>query len=204
MQAYQHQINYHLDNGLDIVLRTVLSADKSRFREGFKLLSPESRYTRFFSYMTSLSESQLEYLSNVDQLNHVAWGALNPEVDPDLGIGVSRFIRVETCPNCAEIALTVLDEYQSKGIGTALLSLMYVLAQVHGIEFFIGSVLVQNHHFWKRLQHLGAVSTQQSAGVIDFKMPIHQDLDELPENDFTPRWRKMLKVMHHPDTILSS
>ena len=78
---------------------------------------------------------------------------------------------------------------------TPLLALMYLLAQAHDIEFFTGSVLVQNHHFWRRLQHLGAEATQQSGGVIEFKMPIHQKFSDLPENDFTPRWKNLLETM---------
>jgi GNAT superfamily N-acetyltransferase len=194
MQPYQHQISYSLHSGLDIVLRTVLSEDKSKFKEGFKLLSPESRHSRFFSYLNTISENQLEYLTNVDQLNHVAWGALDPEKDPDSGIGVGRFIRTEACPNCAEIALTILDEYQSKGIGTALLGLMYLLAQTHGIEFFTGSMLVENYRFMNRLKRLGAETTS-SEGIFEFKLPIYQDLNDLPENEFTPRWKKMLAEM---------
>lgn len=197
MHAYQHQIHYHLENGLEITLRMLLSADKSKIKEGFQLLSPESRYTRFFSYMQTLSDAQLEYLSNVDQVNHVAWGVSDPMIDPERGIGVGRFIRVETCPNCAEMAFTVLDEYQGKGIGTALLGLLYVLAQSYEIEFFTGSILSQNKHFWKRLRDIGAESTDSRGGIIDFKLPIYQHEADLPQNEFTPRWSKMIMTMKH-------
>ncbi len=193
MQDYQHQIQHTLRNGKEIHLRTVLAKDKSKIREGFKLLSPESRYTRFFHYLNGLGEAQLEYLSNVDQLNHVAWGASDPETDPELGIAVGRFIRVETCPNCAEIAFTVIDDYQGQGIGTLLLALMYLLAQAHEIDFFVGTMLSQNHRFLLRLQRLGATANAIGDGVTEFRLPIYQEMTSLPENEFTPRWKVLIE-----------
>ncbi len=192
MQAYHHQINYQLESGLEITLRMVLSEDKSKIKEGFELLSPESRHTRFFSYMHALSEKQLEYLSNVDQLNHVAWGVSDASIAPEQGIGVGRFIRDEKNPERAEIAFTLLDEYQGKGIGTVLLGLLYALAQSYEVAFFTGSILAQNHHFWKRLRDLGAKPSDSTGGVIDFQLPIHQKEEDFPQNEFTPRWCRML------------
>lgn len=195
MQDYQHQIQHTLRNGTNIFLRTILAEDKSKIREGFKLLSPESRYTRFFHYLNGLSEAQLEYLANVDQLNHVAWGVADPSADPELGIAVGRFIRVETCPNCAELALTVIDDYQGQGIGTVLLALLYLLAQNHEIDFFVGTMLSQNHRFLLRLQRLGANVTAIGDGVSEFRLPIYQDSSSLPENQFTPRWKELLSTL---------
>ncbi len=195
MQNYQHQIQHILRNGTEIYLRTILAEDKSKIKEGFKLLSPESRYTRFFHYLNGLSEPQLEYLANVDQLNHVAWGVADPSNDPELGIAIGRFIRVETCPNCAEIALTVIDDYQGQGIGTILLALLYLLAQAHEIDFFVGTMLAQNHRFLLRMQRLGAEVKGIGDGVSEFKLPVYQDLSQLPENQFTPRWKELSKTI---------
>jgi ribosomal protein S18 acetylase RimI-like enzyme len=44
----------------------------------------------------------------------------------------------------AEVAFTVKDEYQNKGIGTALLSYLTDLAREYGIEGFVAEVRVDN------------------------------------------------------------
>lgn len=192
MKPHHHQLSAVLSNGKPVLLRTVLAEDKSRFQEGFSLLSPESRYLRFFSYLKELSEAQLNYLSQVDQLNHVAWGALDESCHPTLGVGVGRFIRVESCPNCAEIAITVLDEFQGKGLGTLLFAVMYLLAQAHDVETFIGSVLAANQGVVRRLREINATLTGEE-GQFSFEIPIYQNFADLPTTTTGQRLRTWLE-----------
>jgi GNAT superfamily N-acetyltransferase len=64
----------------------------------------------------------------VDQVTHVAWGAL---ID-DVPAGVGRYILGED--GVAEIAVTVVDEFQRRGLGRALFDALVASARASGIE----------------------------------------------------------------------
>jgi ribosomal protein S18 acetylase RimI-like enzyme len=158
-----------------LLFRTVLADDKSRIKAGFSLLSEQSRYMRFFTYLKELSEKQLNYLSNPDQINHVAWGALDLNVDENIGIGIGRFIRLEEEPNCAELAITVIDAYQGQGIGNILFAILYLQAKPHQIDYFVGSVMPSNYYVLHKLRAMNA-KIRYDGNVYQFKIPICDEL----------------------------
>src|SRR3954447_19399843 len=100
-----------------VVIRPLEPADREELAAGFARLSPESRYRRFFAPVAQLSERQLDYLTRVDQHDHVALVAVDDETGE--GVGVARFVR--TAPGVAEPAVVVADDHQHQGVGRALL-----------------------------------------------------------------------------------
>ena len=68
--------------------------------------------------IAELSESQLRYLTEVDHDDHEALIAFDAATGD--GVGVARFVRLEDDPTSAEAAITVIDEWQGRGLGTAL------------------------------------------------------------------------------------
>ena len=133
---------YHLRlpanaGGHRLLLRHVIPADKECLQQGFEQLSPASRRLRFLTNMRRLPEQYLSYLTEIDNINHLAWGA--KDLDHHLqGAGISRYIRLPEEPKTAEFAVTVLDTYQQKGIGRVLLALLIHSALEHGIYHFRG------------------------------------------------------------------
>jgi len=106
--------------------------------------------------MSSLSNSQLKQLTEIDNINHLALCAYVVSQDSMFGIGVARYIRIEDEPEAAEFALTIIDTYQSRGLGTELLNLLIHSARKNGIRKFIGYMLAENSSMLKILKHLGA------------------------------------------------
>ena len=53
------------------------------------------------------------------ELDHEALGAR--AADTGDGVGVARYVRLESQPDVAEAAVAVLDEWQHRGVGSALL-----------------------------------------------------------------------------------
>jgi len=116
-------------DGAMATLSPVLKTDRDFFERGLEELSVESRFARFGQGVSTLTERELEYLTDVDQRRHVAWGALLG----DEAAGVGRFI-VPEAGGCAEFAITVLDAMQRHGIGRALFDALVAVARADGVS----------------------------------------------------------------------
>lgn len=163
------------DGSTPITIRPIRPDDREELRTGFRKLSPISRYQRFFSEMHELSEDQLDYLTQVDGVNHVALVASVPTADLSLekGLGVARFVRLDDEPDVAEVALTVSDDAQHKGIGSALLTALTVAARKSGIHRFRMQVLSINDSMIGLLHHCGAVEIpSDDSEVRVFEIPL--------------------------------
>lgn len=122
-----------LKDGSMLTLSPILKTDREFFEAGIEELSLESRFSRFGQGMSSLSQTELDYLTDVDQRSHVAWGAAIAEEVA----GVGRYI-VDGNGEYAEVAVTVLDSMQRRGVGQALFQALTAVARADGIhEFFI-------------------------------------------------------------------
>jgi RimJ/RimL family protein N-acetyltransferase len=151
-----YPIEIRLKDGTPVLIRLLNQDDKEELKVGFEKLSTQSKYRRFFVPIRSLSNSQLKQLTEMDNKNHLALCAYVVNQDGMLGIGVARYIRVEDEPETAEFALTIIDEYQSQGLGTELLNLLIQCARKNEIRKFIGYMLAENSSMLKILKHLGA------------------------------------------------
>lgn len=128
-----------LEDGATALLTPLDPDDRQLLEEGLAELSPESVYARFGQGRGRLSSSELEYLSDVDLRGHVAWGvAVEGE-----GAGVGRYI-VVTDGSCAEIAVTVLDRFQGRGLGTLLFQALAAVARADGVGQFCFEFLPDN------------------------------------------------------------
>jgi GNAT superfamily N-acetyltransferase len=168
-----------LRDGTSVVARPLRRDDRETIRNGFDRLSPESRYFRFMSPVSTLTEQQLDYLCDIDFVDHVAWLALR-EDDPEVGLGVARYVRVKDEPGVAEAAVVVIDEYHGRGIGTLLLALLAAVARSAGISAFRAYVLRDNARMRTLLEQLGARTETDSPGVL--RMDVALDPDGLPDS----------------------
>jgi GNAT superfamily N-acetyltransferase len=169
-----------LRDGSRIEVRPVRPDDKERLRQGFARLSAESRYRRFLTALDQLSDEQVRYLTEIDYADHMAWVALDPAQPGRPGVGVARYVRLPEDPAVAEAAVTVLDEYQGRGIGTILLRLLAGSAREHGIGAFRGYVLADNDPMVDILHDLGAAVTPEGP-LLRVDVPIPASPDELPD-----------------------
>jgi GNAT superfamily N-acetyltransferase len=135
-----------LRNGTRVKLRLLRASDKARLRDGFDRLSPAARYMRFFNPKHSISDDELEYLTQMDNMQHLAIAAVRmlDGAESD-GLGVARFIRVQPHAETAEAAITVLDEIHGQGLGTLLFLRLIAAAAERGITRFRCDILTDNH-----------------------------------------------------------
>lgn len=175
--SYREEAN--LKDGTRVLLRSIHPSDKDLLRQGFERLSPESRYLRFFSAKSVLSDKELRRLTEVDGINHVAIGAMLRKNDSDYeALGIARFIRINDEPDVAEPAVAVVDDFQGKGLGTLLLHKLVAAALERNIQRFRCDILDDN----LRMKNiLGAINPDilfmpASQGVIEVEFPLPKTL----------------------------
>ncbi|MDP8955921.1 MAG: GNAT family N-acetyltransferase [Actinomycetota bacterium] len=173
------EIRTELRDGTPVLVRPVRPDDRGVIRNGFARLSPESRYFRFMTPMSSLSEGHLDYLTKLDFVDHVAWLAIRPD-HPDEGLGVARYVRTKEDPTIAEAAVTVIDDYQGRGLGTLLLALLATVARAAGVRTFRAFVVQHNARMRNLLEQLGARTALDSPGLL--RMDVDLDPEDLPDS----------------------
>jgi RimJ/RimL family protein N-acetyltransferase len=161
-----------LRDGSRARIRPVRPEDKMRIQCGMKLLSAESRFLRFFSASAQLSAELLQYLTQVDQQNHVAWIAVNPSLPGEPGLGIARFVRSPDQPNTAEVALTVIDKFQGLGLGAALLNILLVRAEQLNIHTLRALVLPDNYRVIRWMRRLGATNAYKD-GLVELNLSVN-------------------------------
>jgi ribosomal protein S18 acetylase RimI-like enzyme len=125
-----------------VLVRPVRSTDAPLLADGFERLSSRSRHMRFLIGKNALSAKELRYFTDVDHHDHEALGAI--DASSGRGVGIARFIRAADDPHVADVAVTVVDEWQGRGLGTALMSRLSCRAQQEGIRCFSALVSVNN------------------------------------------------------------
>ena len=154
-----------LHDGTRIRVRPIVPSDREQIESGFEHLSEASRRSRFFTLLQRLPESWLNYLTELDYRNHVALGAAAIDDPEEPGVAIARYIRCVDEPNCAEAAVTVIDEYQRRGIATVLLKALALIALENGITRFCAYVQWGNPEVVKLATTLGASVRHDSVGV---------------------------------------
>lgn len=170
-QLYINQFKTCLNDQTPILIRPLNKDDWQRIQSGYILLSENSRFSRFFDNLKSLDDQFAHYLSDVDQLNHIAWGAADlshPEIP---GIGIGRYICLKNDPTMAEIAITVVDSYQRRGLGSILFGILYLMARSHGVTTFLCYVHPVNRFLCAFLNELGAKVSYKN-GINYVELPI--------------------------------
>jgi GNAT superfamily N-acetyltransferase len=175
-----------LRDGSRIRLRQGHRSDKALLLRGFARLSPESRHRRFLGAMPKMSGETVRYLTEIDHHDHEAIAALDEETGD--GIGIARYIRDPARPDVAEAAVTVIDDWQAKGVGRLLFEVLVGRARTEGIRTFTALMLASNQAMMDVLKALGPVRIiDQEAGTVEVEMPI-------PATGLSPALRKLLRV----------
>jgi RimJ/RimL family protein N-acetyltransferase len=178
---YEGPIDTTLRDGTPVLVRMVDAGDKEALAEGIARLSTRSRYLRFHTGVEQLTDEQLRYLTDVDQRDHVAWVAMTREGDEDIGIGVARFVRLPDEPDVAEAAITVLDDYQERGLGTLLLGVLAAAATRRGVKTFRSYVLGENVGMLAVFDALGAARAEEEPGVYRVDLAVPETLSGLTD-----------------------
>ncbi len=159
-----------LRDGSKVVIRQVRSADAPLLADGFARLSPESRRLRFLRRKDALSAAELRYFTDVDHHDHEALGALDRA--GGRGVGIARYVRDAGDPHAAEIAVTVVDAWQGRGLGSELLAQLSGRARAEGIRRFTALVSADNAAMTALLRRLCADPVHREHGTVEWEITL--------------------------------
>lgn len=168
-------------DGTEILVRQVCPDDKGLLREGMSALSDESRRFRFLHSVAGLTDDMLRKFTDVDHTDHEAVVAFDVTGEEKIPAGIARYIRNEGSEATAEVAVTIMDDYQGRGLGTLLLAILARLAIGAGIEEFTAHVLTENVRMLEVFDELGAITVREPGGETDVRIPLFDDASHYPE-----------------------
>ena len=159
-----------LRDGSKVLIRQVQSADAPLLADGFARLSARSRQARFLTPKRELSPAELRYLTEVDHHDHEALGAVDHA--DGRGVGVARYIRSADDPQAAEIAVTVVDEWQGRGLGTVLVAQLSERARREGIRRFTALAAADNAAVASLARNMGADLVQRESATVVYEIEL--------------------------------
>jgi len=159
-----------LCDGSKVLIRQVHSTDAPLLADGFARLSPRSRQLRFLTGKKELSGAELRYLTDIDHHDHEALGAVSHA--DGRGVGIARYVRDAEDPQAAEIAVTIVDDWQGRGLGTELLTRLSGRARSEGIHRFTALVAADNRAMAGLLRNMSASLVGRSPGTVEYEITL--------------------------------
>jgi RimJ/RimL family protein N-acetyltransferase len=153
-----------LSDGAPVVVRPIRAGDKELLSDGLRRLSDESVHRRFLTPKRTFTSGELRYLTEINGVDHVALVAENPEHPVPHLIAVGRFIRLAEDPEAAEVAITVADDWQGRGLGSLVGTHLVHAARNRGIRRFTATMAASNRPAHRLMARLTSHLEQRHAG----------------------------------------
>src|SRR3954447_1570083 len=162
-----------LTDGTTIVIRPVHEDDRDLLARMFERLSHDSRRNRFRGRVDTLTEEDLDYLTDIDGYRHDALVAI--ELGEHEAVGVARFVRLPGRRELAEVAVEVVDEWQRRGVATALLLELTERARAAGVHEYSALVARDNEVMTDVLERIGAEPLRDSDEGVEWVIDLSSD-----------------------------
>ena len=160
-----------LRSGDLVRVRQVRPGDAPALVRAYAHLGEQSRYRRFFTVMPELPEATVKAAVEVDHTDHEALVAMPLQSEGEI-VGECRFVRLADQPGTADLAVTVVDAWQGRGLGSVLLARLSERALEVGIEYFTAEVLAENQAMLSLLPALGRVESESLGPVVTARVEI--------------------------------
>ena len=152
-------------------IRPIEPSDKPALVAAVEQSSDDAIYRRFLNPHGRLTAAELRYFTEVDHRDHEALMAVDPA--SGIGVGVARYVRDRERRDSAEIALSVLETWQGRGVGKALLHRLSERARAQGIARFTALMLADNTPMRRLLSDLGEpVVLDTAAGAVELAVDL--------------------------------
>jgi GNAT superfamily N-acetyltransferase len=121
-------------------MRPIVASDAGDIVAALRTLSVESLYQRFFTVPPDPTPLVTRHLELVDHRDHEGLVVL----DGAAIVATAQWDRSAEDPELAEVAVLVVDAWQRRGLGRALVRAAAGDARRHGIRTLVASVLTEN------------------------------------------------------------
>jgi len=129
--------------GESVTIRPIQPADSAMEGEFIRNLSVATKHYRFFCGVKELPPEELKRLCDVDGRHTMAFVATVKKNGRESEIGVSRYAEYPG-NGAGELAVTIADAWQHKGLGELLLKQLITYAKTHGIKQLYSVELADN------------------------------------------------------------
>ncbi|MEM7326348.1 MAG: GNAT family N-acetyltransferase [Actinomycetota bacterium] len=169
--AYPSQWETHavLKDGSTVEIRPIKSSDREALAEFHGRQSRESIYFRYFRYRPELTDRELEYFTNIDYRDRMAFVAV-------LGsklVAVARYEKWKDRQE-AEVAFFVDDDHHGLGLGTLMLEFLAAAGRDRELAGFTATVLPENYRMLAVFRSAGfEVDTRFEDGLIEVSIGDH-------------------------------
>lgn len=162
----QYEWTDTLKDGSRVFVRPIRPDDEPLMKEMFYSLAERTRYLRFHGPVKSFPHNRLQVFCNVDYSDEMALIGLIGEPGAEEVVAVGAYTR-NAADNSAEVAFTVRDDWQNKGLGTRLFNHLVEIGREKGIEVFRAEVLPENVPMMNVFHHSDChVSTTTEGGIV--------------------------------------
>ncbi|MDR7251225.1 RimJ/RimL family protein N-acetyltransferase [Nocardioides sp. BE266] len=189
-----------LPDGTDAFVVPLRRTDKAALVAEFETLAPESRRRRFLAPVVHLSDAMLHHLvDDVDGVDHVAL-VLCVETAPDVydPVALARIVRYQDVPDAADLAVTVKDAWQGRGVATVLLEVL-MRHRPAGVVRIVTEVLKDNPASLRMLRRLGPTTVEDEGyGVCGVVVELPQTGAVAPPTTAVPHARRPAPMLRDP------
>jgi len=168
---------FPLNGGPIVRFRHVRPDDEPSIAEAIRTASRETLLHRFFSPMRIVAPALLRQMLSIDRAKEMCIVGVMTEGATVRIICGARYVKLTA--GAAEIALTVHDDFQHRGLGAFLVGLLADLASAEGIRWFEAEVLASNHKMLKLFKKVAPRSSGHWTGDV---YHIVIDLQTLPHD----------------------
>jgi len=157
-----------LRDGSTVHVRPARPEDLDTLEDYFLALTDESRRLRFWGASVNIGQ-QARNAVEIDYVDHLTLLAFSGAEGGHV-VGGAQYVR--QAPTVAEIAMSVRDELQGKGLASILIAHLADAARENGIDRFRADVLPENHTMVDVFRHTGfEVSIRAKPGVVEVEFP---------------------------------
>jgi acetyl coenzyme A synthetase (ADP forming)-like protein len=142
-----------LRDGSTVQVHVAQPGDRDALADFFRGLSPESRRRRFFSMALPPPELISALCDNSEPRKALTLVATRVQDGRPRILATGTYVAKKD--KTAEVALTVADDFQGKGLGTLLIEQLALLAVRHGFRHFWAVALAENQPMLDPLRESG-------------------------------------------------
>jgi acyl-CoA hydrolase/GNAT superfamily N-acetyltransferase len=142
-----------IGDGTRLLLRPIKPSDVTMKHELFYSFSKDTIYHRYFGGLKAMTMKTAARYVNVDYKNEMTIVAVKQNATENI-VGIGQYI-LDPSTDYAEVALAVQDEWQGKGLGTALFNYLMKIAIRRGVKGFTAWILSDNKRMLRLFEKAG-------------------------------------------------